>query len=73
MSYAPDFKGYLSILSGLQATYQGARVRSCGTPPGKKTRSSLAREVSHEEESSPVQSLEQPDVVFWEPTKLHEV
>ena len=52
---------------------QGAWVRSLRHPPGKKTRCTLAKEVSHEEESSPVQSLEQPDIVCWEPTKLHDV
>jgi hypothetical protein len=42
-------------------------------PPGKETRGALTKEISHEEKSSLVQSLEQPDVIRWEPTKLHDM
>ena len=52
---------------------QGARVRSLRYPPGQETRCTLAKEIAHEEESSPIQSLEQSDIVCWEPTKFHDV
>jgi hypothetical protein len=42
-------------------------------PPGKETRGALTKEISHEEKSSLVQSLEQPDVICWEPTKFHDM
>jgi hypothetical protein len=48
-------------------------MRSLWDTPGKKTSCTLTEQISHEEEGSPVQSLEEPDVIFWESTELHNV
>jgi len=52
---------------------QGARVSSLRYSPGQETRCTLAKEISHEEESSPIQSLEQSYIVCRESTKFHDV
>ena len=61
----PTHKGYNMDWVKREDVDQGTRVRSLWYSSGQKARSTLANEVSHEEKSSLVQSLEQQDVRYW--------
>ena len=69
----PTNKGYNMDWVKCEDVVQGIRVKSLWHSSGQKARSTLTKEVSHEEERSLVQSLEQPDVSYWEPTQFLDI